>query len=199
MKKAQIGAAIRDFRRRQGLTQTALAQRLGVTQNTVSQYESGRAMPGRAVLLHLLDLEDEGLDEALRDVLDKDDFEDRKQLQAIGDRLSTASAGRVRQVIKSVERFVSEAIADIFLDSPDPRFEIVINYFANRRKDPGFSATLDEMVALIEGDVSGEFISLMRRFQAVASDDEIELIRRHAQAVIRIQEKTQPRSNEKAG
>ena len=48
------GALLRDARRRAGLTQTALAERAGVTQSVVSVYESGRRQPSLPVLVNLI-------------------------------------------------------------------------------------------------------------------------------------------------
>jgi transcriptional regulator with XRE-family HTH domain len=40
-----IGSGIKTMRKRAGLTQRQLAERLGVTHNTVSRWETGERMP----------------------------------------------------------------------------------------------------------------------------------------------------------
>jgi transcriptional regulator with XRE-family HTH domain len=47
------GEAMTTVRRRLGLTQTGLANHLGVKQNTISQYEAGKASPSIDVLIKL--------------------------------------------------------------------------------------------------------------------------------------------------
>jgi transcriptional regulator with XRE-family HTH domain len=49
-----VASALRDARRRSGLSQTALAAAAGTSQATVSAYESGRKAPSVATLERLL-------------------------------------------------------------------------------------------------------------------------------------------------
>jgi transcriptional regulator with XRE-family HTH domain len=49
-----IAASIRQARHQAGLSQTALAERAGTSQATVSAYESGRKQPSVDTLEHLL-------------------------------------------------------------------------------------------------------------------------------------------------
>lgn len=56
----QIRAKLQEAIRESGLTQTAIAKRLGVSQQTIGQYLSGRAMPALdtfANLCAVLDLD----------------------------------------------------------------------------------------------------------------------------------------------
>ena len=66
-----VGYAVKRLRRSIGLTQKDLAARIGVQQNTVSQYESGKIIPSPAVMLHLWQMsqgtDEEELFEAIRD------------------------------------------------------------------------------------------------------------------------------------
>lgn len=48
-----LGLRVRELRLRQGLTMAQLAERIGVTQPAISQWESGRERPGRESLMKL--------------------------------------------------------------------------------------------------------------------------------------------------
>lgn len=66
-----VSYAVRKLRQGLGLTQKEFAARVGVQQNTVSQYESGKIVPSPAVMLHLWQMskgsEEEELFQAIRD------------------------------------------------------------------------------------------------------------------------------------
>lgn len=53
-----IGGFLRFFRKRLGLNQTTVAERIGVTKNTVSQIERGRQWPSMQTYLRFLDVLD---------------------------------------------------------------------------------------------------------------------------------------------
>lgn len=48
---------VRTYRITKGLTQRALAEKLGVSDQTIANWESGRLYPGRMVFLALIGLE----------------------------------------------------------------------------------------------------------------------------------------------
>lgn len=54
--RPSLGAAVKDLRARLGLTQRALAERLGVPQSSIYRWESGIVNPNGAHLQHLHDL-----------------------------------------------------------------------------------------------------------------------------------------------
>ncbi len=60
-----------DQRRRRGLSQEQLADRLGVTRQSVSKWETGEAMPELAKLIALADLFEVSVDYLVRDSLDR--------------------------------------------------------------------------------------------------------------------------------
>ena len=53
MDQERIGAFIRQTRKEAGLTQEQLAEKLGVSQKSVSRWETGRTMPDYSLLLNL--------------------------------------------------------------------------------------------------------------------------------------------------
>lgn len=55
MDQIKIGRFIAERRKAAGLTQAALAERLGITDRAVSKWETGRAMPDSSIMLELCD------------------------------------------------------------------------------------------------------------------------------------------------
>ena len=55
MDQIKIGRFIAQRRKAAGLTQAALAERLGITDRAVSKWETGRAMPDSSIMLELCD------------------------------------------------------------------------------------------------------------------------------------------------
>ena len=53
MNQVKIGKFIAECRKKQGLTQTELADKLGITDKAVSKWETGRAMPDASLMLAL--------------------------------------------------------------------------------------------------------------------------------------------------
>ena len=53
MDQIKIGKFIAECRRKQGLTQMQLAEKLGITDRAVSKWENGRSMPDSAIMLDL--------------------------------------------------------------------------------------------------------------------------------------------------
>lgn len=56
MDQIKIGRFIAERRKAAGLTQAALAERLGITDRAVSKWETGRAMPDSSIMLELCDV-----------------------------------------------------------------------------------------------------------------------------------------------
>ena len=65
--KKQLGANIVTFRKRIGLTQAKLAERLNYSDKAVSKWERGASMPDVLTLVQLAELFDTTVDELLRD------------------------------------------------------------------------------------------------------------------------------------
>ena len=55
MDQIKIGRFIAEMRKKQGLTQTQLAEKLSITDRAVSKWENGKAMPDSGVMLSLCD------------------------------------------------------------------------------------------------------------------------------------------------
>lgn len=56
MDQTKIGKFIADCRKKQGLTQLQLAEKLGLTDRAVSKWENGRSMPDSSIMLDLCDI-----------------------------------------------------------------------------------------------------------------------------------------------
>ena len=56
MDQIKIGKFIASCRKEQGMTQAALAEKLGITDRAVSKWETGKSMPDSGIMLELCDL-----------------------------------------------------------------------------------------------------------------------------------------------
>ena len=56
MDQIKIGKFIASCRKQQGMTQAALAEKLGISDRAVSKWETGRSMPDSGIMLELCDL-----------------------------------------------------------------------------------------------------------------------------------------------
>ena len=65
--KSQLGANIVFYRKRSGLTQARLAEKLNYSDKAVSKWERGESMPDVLTLVQLAELFDTSVDELLRD------------------------------------------------------------------------------------------------------------------------------------
>ena len=65
--KSQLGANIVMYRKRSGLTQAKLAERLNYSDKAVSKWERGESMPDVLTLVQLAELFDISVDELIRD------------------------------------------------------------------------------------------------------------------------------------
>ena len=56
MNQAKTGRFIAECRKKEGLTQMQLAEKLGITDRAVSKWETGKAMPDTSIMLELCDI-----------------------------------------------------------------------------------------------------------------------------------------------
>ncbi len=66
MDQIKIGRFIAECRKKQGLTQAQLAEKLSITDRAVSKWETGRALPDSAIMLDLCDILNISVNELLR-------------------------------------------------------------------------------------------------------------------------------------
>ena len=66
MEQQKIGAFLRQLRRERGLTQEQLAERLGVSNRSVSRWENGATLPDLGLLVELADFYQVDLGELIR-------------------------------------------------------------------------------------------------------------------------------------
>ena len=90
-----------ELRRRSGMSQEQLADRLGVTRQSVSKWESGTAMPELVKLISLSELFDVSVDYLVKDRLDSPEEAERG-----GDNLSTRQAERLEQKVDELTNYV---------------------------------------------------------------------------------------------
>jgi transcriptional regulator with XRE-family HTH domain len=56
MDQIKIGKFIAECRKKQGLTQMQLAEKLNITDRAISKWENGRSMPDSSIMLELCDI-----------------------------------------------------------------------------------------------------------------------------------------------
>ena len=67
MDQVKIGAFLKELRNHNNLTQEQIAEKLGVSQRSVSRWENGNTMPELGVLVELSVFYDVDINEAWRD------------------------------------------------------------------------------------------------------------------------------------
>ena len=90
-----------DLRRKSGMSQEQLADRLGVTRQSVSKWESGTAMPELVKLISLSDIFGVSVDYLVKDRLDSPEEAERG-----GDDLSARQADRLEKKVDELTRYV---------------------------------------------------------------------------------------------
>ena len=85
MDQIKIGKFIAECRKRQGLTQIQLAEKLNITDKAVSKWERGMAMPDSSIMLELCDILDITVNELLSGEKISMENNDRKNEQLLVD------------------------------------------------------------------------------------------------------------------
>ena len=85
MNQIKIGKFIAECRKRQGLTQMQLAEKLNITDKAVSKWERGMAMPDSSIMLELCDILDITVNELLSGEKISMENNDRKNEQLLVD------------------------------------------------------------------------------------------------------------------
>ena len=85
MNQIKIGKFIAECRKRQGLTQIQLAEKLNITDKAVSKWERGMAMPDSSIMLELCDILDITVNELLSGEKIRMENNDRKNEQLLVD------------------------------------------------------------------------------------------------------------------
>lgn len=207
-----IPQAVRSIRPRQKLTQAEFASRLGTTQSNASRYERGAIVPGYGALMALHNMASTDEERApIREALGFDPgWPDEwkvagRDLEATAAAEADLAAKPIREVIDNplAAGVIVRVMRLWMLNQADPTFAQAL------RSALGYlevaAATAPDYEALPAPQIlrneskRDAFVRVMETFVDCAPPEEIEMLERHARAVIKIQEKTRPRSNEKAG
>lgn len=91
MDQKKVGSFLRELRKEKQLTQEQLAERFGVTNRSVSRWETGSNMPDLSILVELADF----YDADIRDIIDGErkgedmNMEEKERLQLVADYAET--------------------------------------------------------------------------------------------------------------
>lgn len=198
---------LRTFLEREGLSQAALARRLDVSQNAISQYVTGKVMPSRGVLLRLQEIADGDLKVRLKKVLSSGDVKLRTRADRIERKLSSAEDfDSVVGVWRSARKALLSSLVDLFTEGADERIEVVVAHLLKRSSDPEFGPVLDRIVAVLEGGEppeiqreESEIVDLVRRFDRVTDEPNREILMSHLRVVVANGEKKRQGRTKKAG
>ena len=88
MDKLTMGDRIKDIRKKQGLTQEQLAEKLDISIEYVSQIERGMKMPSMQIFIKLVEALDVSADYLLRDIVSTGNIYGDKQIASKLERLT---------------------------------------------------------------------------------------------------------------
>ena len=203
-----LADSIRTIRFRLRLNQAALAARVGLTHHSnISKYERGALEPSPAVLMNLLRLA-EGEERApILEALGSS-AGDRGGVQpesATRAPIFDAMARSLSEAVDNVLALIEQPVEDI---SEDPlaaaTIAEIMKLWQLGRGDPAFREKLESARRLLDEDrldsSDSEFIALMRRFECTAEPDQVAFLKRHAEAIVAIEEKrAKKQPKERAG
>ncbi len=101
MDQIKIGAFISACRREMGLTQEQLGESLGVSQRSVSRWETGRNLPDLSLLSPLADALGVGVEELLAGEKGEKEVLTRQDMSSLTEKLSGIVVRRRKQVLKA--------------------------------------------------------------------------------------------------
>lgn len=103
MDQTRTGAFIRQLRRERGWTQSEFAERLNISEKTVSKWETGRGMPELSLLLPVSELLDVSVNELFAgERLEGDAYRRRAEEQLLD--LARAAPRRAKKSLSAIRR-----------------------------------------------------------------------------------------------
>lgn len=142
MDQVKIGKFISELRREKGLTQEQLAEKLGVTQKSVSRWETGKNMPDLSLLLPL-SLE---LDISVSDLLEgeKISVEIKNVDEAINQIINYSVGLKRHQIFNSKDvDFITGAIVVLII------ILLIVSGFVNKQTIPMMILGLAGIIAIV--------------------------------------------------
>lgn len=143
MNQKKIGSFLKELRNEKGITQEQAAEKLGVTQRTVSRWETGNNMPDISMLVYLAEF----YDVDVREIIDGErksetmNEEVKETLGKVADYTEAMNARAMKKgVITMCIVFILLAIISIYKDlSPAPLVSMICAYngatFLGKAKD----------------------------------------------------------------
>ncbi len=103
MDQSKTGKFIKDMRKAQGLTQRELAERLGISEKTVSKWETGKGLPDAGLMLPLA----KALDISVNELLSGERLDGERYVEKAEENIAALMADKCSPKAKSVTCFVS--------------------------------------------------------------------------------------------
>ena len=104
MNQIQIGAFLKELRRKKGITQEELAEKLGVSGRTISRWETGSNMPDISLLLEIAAFFDVSIPEIIKGERKSENMQE--EVKEIAETMSDYASAEKEKLLKSI-RYMS--------------------------------------------------------------------------------------------
>ncbi len=136
-----LGKSINSIRTDRGLNQRVFGKQLGLTHAAISQYETGKVVPGGPVLLALLDLANSDQRVPIVEALGGDDPEEfaRQINEVVKPFLESDDPNAKESVEAGVRDFIAAALVPILTEgTTEPATERLLHEFLQHGTDPEY-------------------------------------------------------------
>ena len=100
MDQIKVGAFLKDLRREKGITQEQLAEELGVSDRTISRWETGNNMPDISLLVEIADFFDVSIPEIIKG--ERKSEEMKEESKEVAETMSYYAKAEKEQLVKSI-------------------------------------------------------------------------------------------------
>ncbi|MBQ5436860.1 MAG: helix-turn-helix transcriptional regulator, partial [Firmicutes bacterium] len=100
MDQIKAGAFLKDLRKEKGITQEQLAEELGVSDRTISRWETGNNMPDISLLVEIADFFDVSIPEIIKG--ERKSEEMKEESKEVAETMSYYAKAEKEQLVKSI-------------------------------------------------------------------------------------------------
>ena len=100
MDQIKVGALLKDLRKKKGITQEQLAEKLGVSGRTISRWETGKNMPDISLLVEIAEFFDVSIPEIIKGERKSENM--KNETKEVAETMSDYAKAEKEQLIKSI-------------------------------------------------------------------------------------------------